>query len=388
MGRRWHVYGFWADWVDYYYFKGDAEAFNPFLEEYAKLKDTPLKLVLHPGQGKAKRLGEKEGTLPFDWQVTVDCSGPKPEVAVDLWVGGQVECNKVNVPGNVKVESGGETGKSIPTGEEERTQEKETETRVQPTGPRFASKDVEGANPAPVVRTERLQAGRPVILRSERPRYVKVALNEDGSKTLLAVFDESQGTGKGYDVLYADANLNGTLEDAEKHKVEGYVEHSGEGGASGSFFAPVKLHVPYAKKGEGISARWQITLGHIVFGGGFGGVGLSPGRSIQFRLKADLTLQRGSTAWRYSFDGSIEPSDKPETATVWSANRSAALEIAVRPDGQKKGNIGVGLKLAAGGVGLECKRGEEPVEAHVEIRRGDGTVVHRADATLDTFVFG
>ncbi len=105
LSRRWHVYGFWADWVDYFYFKGDTEAFRPFLEEYAKLKDTPPKLILHPGQAKAKRVGQKEGTIPYDWQVTIDCRKPKPEVVVDLWTGGEVEVNKINVPANVKVES-------------------------------------------------------------------------------------------------------------------------------------------------------------------------------------------------------------------------------------------------------------------------------------------
>jgi len=127
LNRRWHVYGYWADWVDYFYFKGDAEAFNPFLEEYARLKDTPLKLVLHPGQGKAKRLGEKEGTIPFDWQVTIDCSGPKPEVIVDMWIGGQVEFDKVKVPPKVEVKSRGAIDNSISAGKAKRREAGGTE---------------------------------------------------------------------------------------------------------------------------------------------------------------------------------------------------------------------------------------------------------------------
>ena len=55
---------------------------------------------------------------------------------------------------------------------------------------------------------------------SQKPRYAKVVVNEDGSKVLTVVFDESRGTGKGYDRMYVDLNFNGDLTDDPAIKSE------------------------------------------------------------------------------------------------------------------------------------------------------------------------
>jgi hypothetical protein len=107
LNRGKKVYGFWADWVDHFYYKDSTEAFNRLLEQCATLTDTPLSLVLHPGTGVMNRIGGREGTISFDWMVKVDRSVPKTEVIVELWVGGQVEQDKVNVPPGFKRSSGG-----------------------------------------------------------------------------------------------------------------------------------------------------------------------------------------------------------------------------------------------------------------------------------------
>ncbi len=51
-------------------------------------------------------------------------------------------------------------------------------------------------------------------LASEKPQYVLFAIGPSASKVAAVVFDESQGTGKGYDTAYADLNLDGNLADA------------------------------------------------------------------------------------------------------------------------------------------------------------------------------
>lgn len=47
--------------------------------------------------------------------------------------------------------------------------------------------------------------------KSEKPQYAKILLVN--SKELVLLFDESQGTGTGYDTMYADVNLNNDLTD-------------------------------------------------------------------------------------------------------------------------------------------------------------------------------
>jgi len=48
---------------------------------------------------------------------------------------------------------------------------------------------------------------------SESPLYFRVAFGEGGTKSMLGVFDESSGTGTGYNVAYIDENMNGDLAD-------------------------------------------------------------------------------------------------------------------------------------------------------------------------------
>ena len=49
------VGGFFVNASDWFFFQGDAKAFNAWLEKYAALKDTPLRLVLHPGRATERR---------------------------------------------------------------------------------------------------------------------------------------------------------------------------------------------------------------------------------------------------------------------------------------------------------------------------------------------
>ncbi len=48
---------------------------------------------------------------------------------------------------------------------------------------------------------------------SKKPLYAFVVVNEAGTKVLKLVLDESRGTGKGYDTIYADVNFNSDLTD-------------------------------------------------------------------------------------------------------------------------------------------------------------------------------
>jgi len=105
------------DWV---FFAGDAKAFNAFLEQYAKVKDIPLVLVLHPGRGLTGGLGEDPKT-PYDWQLEIIRRGwgaEMPEayknspskylVTVHLYLGGNIRLAELEVPLEIEVQSGGE----------------------------------------------------------------------------------------------------------------------------------------------------------------------------------------------------------------------------------------------------------------------------------------
>jgi hypothetical protein len=123
VNRDGRVYGYLINSDDYFFFAGDTRDFNAFVAEYAKLKDTPLLLVLHPGKGETGQFGpsDSDEKQSFDWEVSVLMWARHPELAdiasgeeprhvviLDLWLGGQVELDKVKVPLNIQVKSGGE----------------------------------------------------------------------------------------------------------------------------------------------------------------------------------------------------------------------------------------------------------------------------------------
>jgi hypothetical protein len=118
-GTNIRICGFFINASDWFYFKGNTEVFNTVLAAYAKLKNTPLRLVLHPGRCLGKAPWDKGKGTPCEWSIAVIRRGwgaPKAKpgetgnyvVTMNLWLGGDVALNGLDVPLNVDVESGRE----------------------------------------------------------------------------------------------------------------------------------------------------------------------------------------------------------------------------------------------------------------------------------------
>lgn len=238
---------------------------------------------------------------------------------------------------------------------------------------------------------------------SEKPLFAKVAVNEESLKVLSVVFDESQGTGKGFDVLYADVNFDGKFEAAEK--VTANVRKCSLG--FHCEFPAVKLDVPYNEKAKGIRNACRVEFNYQrhsitppparrTVAGILRTAGQSaPAPSIQedFGVSVTILLRQDSSEWQYSFRpsppvGNVKPAESLEKAPVWSFNGAPKLNIDTQPDGRKPGNFGIELKLTAGETQVECRKEGGLAKAQVEIKEPDGKVVHRGDDTLDKFVFG
>jgi len=53
---------------------------------------------------------------------------------------------------------------------------------------------------------------------STNPLYVNITFGQEGKNSMLCAFDESKGTGKGYDIVYVDENMNNDLTDESAKK--------------------------------------------------------------------------------------------------------------------------------------------------------------------------
>lgn len=356
------VYGFSYNFADSFFFVGDAADFNDFMARYAKLEGVSHKLTLLAGPGEISLFNS--GPISYDWAITL-CfyfrEGKRHgDVSVSLRVAGQVELVKVDVPTNVVVQAGGDAEELAGFVAAHEAKRKETQETTDPKRPDAA------------------QSGGTATYKSERLLFGKVSLTEDGSRVLSVVLDESGGTRTGYDVLYADVNLNGEFEESERFAAAATQRH-GTWLASSSF-APVNLSVPYNKKAEGIADRCQVSLGYRQYPRH----GVAEEISVTVRFK----LRGSNTEWEFVFSGGVKPAKSLEKASVWSVGEKPTLGVFAGPDGYRKGNLGLGLNFAAGENKLQCWKGGQPVKAQAVIRRPGGEVVHKGEATPDKFSFG
>jgi hypothetical protein len=581
------VHGYFVNANDFFFYRGDTDEFNQFLQQYARLKKTPLTVVLQPGPGKTNFITRDDKEIAFDWKVDVYCRGWAREIPPDLpggksqyvaiiqlHTGGQVELGKIKVPLNVRVKyaegkkeltefaaaheakrkpatqtqekppatpaaathepagepgvyyinlapyltapwteyHGGEAGSDLPLevggariGDAlfrigkgvvqlggPNLKDKPTEVKgikvglkfkklhvlhgvssERPEGTRVGTYvihygdsstveipveygvhmrdwlalwretlEVSGAqvawlaidplspparlysmtwdNPHPdkavtaidfnsaeaesapfvvamtaeeAVAVATAEASVSPDYKSKRPRFVKLPLNEDGSKVLLVTFDESKGTATGYDVLLADLDFDGKVGQSERMNGTS-VERNGK--VALSSFAPVKLDVPY-KADKSALASWQVAFSYqsprevqeAIPPAGERGTLVPRELPIgTFHITANLLLRQDSTDWRYFLSGELETSESPETAPVWNINRGLKFEVTTRPDGRNKGNLGIGIKCLVGEDELRGSKAGQPIKAQVEIKKSDGSVVHKGEDVLDKFVFG
>lgn len=443
LGVPGRVYGYWVNANDWFFYSGDTGDFNRFIMTYAELKDTPLTLVLHTGKGQTGRLGSQEDKIEYDWEVKVFRRGWHPEappdpttekpgyvVAVEAWLGGEIELSKLSVPLNIKVTSEKKTeqiSRFVTEHESRREHPEQKNAQQEPPKEKPKPETVAPEN-------DDREVAKPVGFKSAKPLYARVALNQDGSKILSVVFDESEGTGTGYDVLYADVNFNGGFENGERFEKAPPPNVQSTGlippGWSSNTFQPITVNVPFNEKAQNIANPCQIVFTHQryqVFPRGpfitsFGVRSdeltevlqvierVGPKKAVaaenyrlrsagqpqmreDFSVRALIRLRQDSPTgqpgvWQYSFDGKIQPSESLESAPVWRFDAKPELTVSTRPDGRNEGNLGIGLELKAGDRQFECNKDGAPPKPHVEIRKPDGVVAHEGDDDLGKFRFG
>jgi len=238
-----------------------------------------------------------------------------------------------------------------------------------PVNLRLISKEVKKVN---VALDATASAATPTEVRSPSPRrYAKIVLNEDKTKVLSVMFVESKGTGTGYNLLYADVNLNGTFE--ENERFEGNAEKAPFPYYT---FPVINLNIPYNEKGTGITNPCKIFF-----------VYLKPPDSEMFPFQETVKLHQGSSTWEYLFMAGINPSDSPAGVSLVDLVKTPEFKISTVPDLQKKGNTGIGLSLMAGDVLVQCKRDNTSPNARIEIKAKDGKLVHQDTAGMDKFTF-
>ncbi|MBI3411600.1 MAG: hypothetical protein HY040_25000 [Planctomycetes bacterium] len=102
------VHGYWVNGEDVFFYSGDTQAFNQFVEAYSKLKNTSLRVVIHPGAKKARSPWDQaDRNIPAEWSL-YSSIGAQFQTRLDLWLGSRIKLENLKIPRNVEAVSGGE----------------------------------------------------------------------------------------------------------------------------------------------------------------------------------------------------------------------------------------------------------------------------------------
>jgi len=114
------VHGFIVHLEEVFFFEGSTEDFNTFIQQFSKLPNTRLELVLHPGNLEVRSPWDKEPRdLAAAWKLYASPFSPEqlknydlekaPFFArVDVWLGEGLKLSELEISENISVKSSGE----------------------------------------------------------------------------------------------------------------------------------------------------------------------------------------------------------------------------------------------------------------------------------------
>lgn len=211
------------------------------------------------------------------------------------------------------------------------------------------------------------QTPEPAKFASEKPLFARIGVAADDSKVMLVAFDESGGTGTGYDTVYADANFNDVLEAAEKVAVE-----SGAGSSYVTFQA-ISLPFAYNANGAGLDNPLTLTLTRSSWMAG------GPEFSATLRVR----LREDDKNWEYVLRKTIQTSPERDKAEV-----QAARPLTANVRLQRGAGLGIAVTLSAGEFSLSCRTPEGNPQIRVLVLDAEHQTVSDATVPLDRLGYG
>jgi len=206
------------------------------------------------------------------------------------------------------------------------------------------------------------QAAEAVKFISDKPAYARLALTADASKVLLLALDESLGTGKGYDTVYADTNFNGVIEASEKLERAGNADYDP--------FKPLNFDFGYNAAAAGVKEPLVLTVSRSYMESGFA-------VALQVRL-----VQDGQN-WEYTFRKPLTVSTDLKKTPVLSP-KPLTVNVSTRP-----GNgLGIAATLSAGDFSISCYPPQGSPSVRLLVQGADGQTASDETVPLDRLGYG
>jgi len=211
---------------------------------------------------------------------------------------------------------------------------------------------------------------------SKNPKFAKIAITQDGSKVLAVAFDESKGTGTGYDTLYADTNFNDKFDKSEK--IAGKVLHDGRA-ISVSFFMP-KLSIPFNARTK--AEQQSLAFAYVTFP-----ESPSVPPLVRFSARNSIQLSRGDAHTSYFLNTDFKPAAGLAKAHVIGLGDEAKLKVTTlqRPHpNQDQGFTGIAVALMIGNWTVSTRH----LPTILDIKDANGKLIHTEAGDLSKFAFG
>lgn len=213
-------------------------------------------------------------------------------------------------------------------------------------------------------------------LKSQKAQFARLIAAPHHTTALTIILDESAGTGKGYDTLYADLNYDGCITTDERK--QGQVNGVGEM-AFGSF--PAFAVADAAHPDEPAGQRARVSLSYQQY------KGTSHFSVSTLARVAGASGEPGDT-WQYRIDGQLATTASLETAPLTVLGGEPTLEIEAKPSAYDRHELGIGLTVKLGGKFCDPRGPQGSPDATIVVRNAAGELVKQATARLDQFCFG
>jgi len=106
------VHGYWINSSDALFYQGDNAELEQMLERFEAIPGLNVRVILHPGKGKAKSPWSQEDHGNADWKVTIfaekGIGNRQDQILVDVWLNDKIKLDRLIVPQAMSVESAGE----------------------------------------------------------------------------------------------------------------------------------------------------------------------------------------------------------------------------------------------------------------------------------------
>jgi hypothetical protein len=210
---------------------------------------------------------------------------------------------------------------------------------------------------------------QPVKFMSAKPLFVKMAMGGEGAPVMALAFDESQGTGKGYDTIYADINADTVFESSEKISAE-----KGTGPLTFMVALPASLF-PAKIADASLEKTGDLRVTLYSLGN------LNP--SVMLAL--NLRLKRGQETWNYSMtsSGGTLSSDFAQAPVLHAG------PVEVVPTVRPGARCGIAARLQAGDFSFSCS-GPSGGSSNITVlvQNQAGQTMHEESVPLGRLGFG